>query len=510
MLTASTISKVVSRLVTSKRCYTVGPSITATLTGQPFPKSHSHLFSNKSNDDAIAVGGFNRDDFMQRRIRFASKMRSNSIAFVQSSDRHMMTNDIPYPYRQNNDFYYLTGFNEPGACLIIQKSRNDEVHFKLFVRPKHDYREKWDGPRTGVAKAQEYLGIDTDVDKNAQNYLKSGGFSFIYVEPALAQFNTPDDNNHEIRQQIGQHARSNNVTIMSQRHIMDELRKIKDSKDVAMLDKAALISSHAFKAAMVATKPGISEAHIEAVLEFEARLRGAQRLSYPPVVAGGNRASIIHYVLNNQTLSKDDLVLVDAGSEYHNYSSDITRTWPVSGRFTKSQKIVYEAVLRIQESCIRELSNGSLRSLKELQDFSVQQTKEEIQNFGGFTLFGTQIQAVTELLYPHSIGHPMGMDIHEDFSHNEAFKPGMVVTVEPGIYIPNELRDDKRIPSLWGDHGLFGIGVRIEDDVLITKNGARVLTRDTPKAMDEIEYLMNSGTSEYEYLKNHVRQHANF
>ncbi len=484
-------------------------TVTTHLTGQPFPKTHPHLFDKQ---DAVAVGGFDKTDFQERRFRFAEQMYDDSIAFIQSSDRHLMTNDIPYPYRQNNDFYYLTGFNEPGACLVIQKSKT--VTCKLYVRPKDDYREKWDGPRTGVLNTQKYLGIDVDEDKNAIQHLRSNQtFAYVYVEPSMTQFNNPEDNNLSIRSRISEFIQSNKkTTLVNHRNIMDHLRKIKSPKDVAMLLKAANISAHAFQAAMVATKPGVSEAHIEAVLEFEARLRGAQRLSYPPVVAGGNRASIIHYVLNNQVLDSNDMLLVDAGSEYYNYSSDITRTWPVSGRFSKPQKLVYEAVLRVQESCIEAIRNRQVQSLPELHRFSVERTKEEIQEFGGFSMFSrSQIAHVTEALYPHSIGHPMGMDIHEDFPRGEKFVPGMCVTVEPGIYIPHELVEDSNIPV---DHykqlGLFGIGVRIEDDILITEKGIRVLTKDTPKTVEEIEYLMNNGRTDYEHLKNHVQQCFNF
>lgn len=487
-------STIQQQVQTCSRFYAL--SVTANLCGQPFPRTHPHLFKG-DHLDSIAVGGFDKHDFERRRKRFADQMHDNSIAFIQSADRHMMTNDIPYPYRQNSDFYYMTGFIEPGACLVIEKYKSDFVQYTLFVRPKNDYREKWDGPRTGVEKTRELLGMNVLEDKLALKLLEENDYSHIYIEPSMDQYNDPSEKNYEIRHKISEYLRKNkNCKGYSHRRIMDELRKIKDVKDVAMLEKAALISSHAFKAAMSSTRPGLSEAHIEAILEFEARLHGAQRLGYPPVVAGGNHANIIHYVMNNQILNENDLLLVDAGSEYHGYSSDITRTWPVSGKFSKSHRMIYEAVLRIQMACIQELQRGNFKTMQDLQNFSVQRTRDEIYNLGGFSSsfirsHSQQVQTITELLYPHSIGHPMGMDIHENLpKFEQQLTPGMVITVEPGLYIPKEMEHDDRLPASWHDYNIFGIGVRIEDNILITSDGARVITKDTPKTIEEIEHIM--------------------
>ncbi|KAL0486619.1 Xaa-Pro aminopeptidase [Acrasis kona] len=411
----------------------------------------------------------------------------------------------------------MTGFKEPGSCLVIEKRDQSNINYTLYVPPKNDNRERWDGARTGEEKAKEILKIEAAPSTDLQAIFTKK-HDFIYFDPSMSMYNDEKEINHQVRNLIytvnnGQQR----TTLVSHRNILDHLRKIKSDKEVEILEKAAEISSHAFKAAMRLSKQGITEGHIEAIMEFESRLRGAQRLGYPPVVASGNRANIIHYVFNDQLLHDDDMLLVDAGCEYHNYSSDITRTWPVSGTFSQPQKIIYSAVLRIQKDCIEGLKNGVFSTMYELQTFANERTAQEVVNFGGLTngfIFSNQsrINEIAKILCPHSIGHPMGMDIHEnkpDF--HEPLRPGMVITVEPGIYIPSELAMDSRLPDEWKGKGMFGIGVRIEDNVLIMPNQtAKVITHQTPKEMEEIEHVMNDEKSTYEDLSKHVIKNFNF
>ncbi|KAL0486264.1 hypothetical protein AKO1_011943, partial [Acrasis kona] len=475
-------------------------SCTHNSTGQPFPSTHPHLFKNQPT--ALAVGGFDHTDFEERRMNFAKHMRDDSVAFIQSADKHLMTNDIPYPFRQNSDFYYMTGFKEPGSCLVIEKRDKNNINYTLFVPPKNDNKERWDGARTGAEKVQEVLKINSAPSKDTFA-LFTKRYDSIYFDPSLSMYNQKKDMNYKLRELIHNVNQDQQGTkLISHRNIMDHLRKIKSNKEITILEKAAEISSHAFKAAMRISKQGISEGHIEAIMEFEARLRGAQRLGYPPVVASGNRANIIHYVFNDQQLQNQDMLLVDAGCEYHNYSSDITRTWPVSGTFSQPQKIIYSAVLRIQKDCIQGLQNGSFNTMRELQTFAQERTMQEVVNFGGLigrSIFSNQslIHEIAQLLCPHSIGHPMGMDIHENKPEfYDALEPGMVITVEPGIYIPSELTEDTRLPDEWKQKNMFGIGVRIEDNVLILPNKtAKVLTHQTPKEIEEIEHVMNTKNS---------------
>ena len=249
---------------------------------------------------------------------------------------------------------------------------------------------------------------------------------------------------------------------------------------------------------MRSTKPGMSESHIEAILEFECRLRGGQRLAYPPVIASGNNANTMHYVQNTQILKDGDLLLIDAGCEYFQYPSDITRTWPINGKYSKVQHELYEAVLRVQKKCIENCKPGI--NFIELQNIAIKSIGEELINLGicSSSTNENHLNKMIGKLYPHNIGHPLGQDIHEEEPNfNIKFQPGMVVTIEPGIYIPNDLEG---IPNEFK-----GIGIRIEDNILITKEGNENLTFETPKEIEEIEKIISKKSEFHFYCQKNFK-----
>lgn len=416
-------------------------------------------------------------------------MKNNSVALIPSNMTTIMTNDIPYTFRQNSNFYYLTGYLEPESILLIEKSGNGDLKYSLFVRPNNAHKELWDGPRTGIKTSSELFEFENTF--SIEDFSKSDflfkGYDYLFLDTeASTEFNS------KVQEAFSQKDVKIPKEFYRNSDIMNKIKCFKSKNELNIIRKTCDISADAFISAMKCTKPGLSELHIEAILEFESRLRGAQRLAYPPVVATGNNGNIMHYVQNTQILKDGDLLLVDAAAEYHQYPCDITRTWPVNGKFSKNQRKVYEAVLRIQKQCIEQCGKPGM-SFSKLQEFTVELMKEELLNLGVCNRFN--IGKLVGELYPHNIGHPMGMDIHEeDPTYNAEFKPGMIVTVEPGIYLS---KYNQSIPEEFA-----GIAVRIEDDVLVTENGYEVLTKNTPKEVDEIEELMKDKT----ILSNHVSQ----
>jgi len=280
--------------------------------------------------------------------------------------------------------------------------------------------------------------------------------------------------------------------------LLQQIRRHKSPSGIAMFQRAADISDAMFRSAMRATTAGLSEHHIFNVLEFEARLRGAERLAYPPVVAGGANGLSLHYINNNQLLRSGDLLLVDAGAEYHHYTSDVTRTWPVDGRFTPAQRIVYEAVLDVNERIIAAHTGATL-SFGAIHNLSVRLLVEKLLDLRVLTgsVEGNMARGAYAPYYPHSIGHLMGWDIHEQ--EHQKLGPNMIVTVEPGLYLP----DSDAVPKEFR-----GIAIRIEDNVVLTEGKPLVLTRNIPKNVADIEAAMSDGSTDP--FTQYVRTHRQF
>lgn len=425
--------------------------------------------------------------YRKRRARLAALMQKG-VAVVPTSPERLRNRDAHYPYRFDSYFYYLTGFAEPDAVLVLVAGA--EPRHILFCRNQDAEREIWDGFRYGPDGARETFDFDEahPIDELDQAMPKliadqAAVFCPIGADPAwdarlLGWINT-------VREQARSGV-SAPAEICDVRTLLDEMRLIKGEDELAVMRRAAEISVAAHLRAMRMTKPGLMEYEIEAELIYEFRRRGAQAPAYTPIVAGGANACVLHYVENGAPLKAGELLLIDAACELHGYASDITRTFPVSGRFSPVQKDVYEMVLAAQAAAIAQVKPGSpwdapheaaLRVLAQgLIDFGLcRGSVDTALETGDYKRF-----------YMHRTGHWLGLDVHDAGEYKRDGKwrplmPGMTLTVEPGCYI----RPADSVPEAF-----WNIGIRIEDDVLVTEAGCEVLTAAAPKGVVEVEQAM--------------------
>ena len=427
--------------------------------------------------------------YAARRLRLAQAMQAG-IAVVPTAPERVRNRDTHYPYRFDSHFWYLTGFSEPEAVLVIVAGA--EPKSILFCRERNEEREIWDGFRHGPGAARERFGFDaahpvSALDEELPKLLADRpalyypvGADAAWDARAMRWLNAVRD---KARSGISAPERVHDV-----RALVDEMRLIKGAHELATMRRAAAISTAAHQRAMQAAQPGRFEHEIEAELLYEFRRRGAQFPAYWPIVAGGANACVLHYVANDAPLRDGDLLLIDAGCELHGYASDITRTFPVNGRYSGAQRDVYELVLAAQRAAM-----GQVRvqhAWNEPHDAAV---RVLAQGMVDLKLLPGPLDAVLEKetykrFYMHRTGHWLGLDVHDagDYKRSGAWRPlapGMVLTVEPGIYI----RAAQDVPE-----ALHDIGVRIEDDVLVTAGECEVLTAAAPKDIDDIEALMRS------------------
>ncbi|KRT80604.1 Peptidase, partial [Oryctes borbonicus] len=443
--------------------------------GQPTSESHPFLLK-----DGEVTPGISRREYQDRRQKLVeeivtyssknSKKASTYLIVIPSATKQYMSDKIPYIFRQNSDFLYLSGCLEPDSCLVLAANDSPSQHCAtLFMREKDEHAETWDGPRTGPEEAINLFGVDqalsTDELVNFFNcYMKTPQSTSIWYDVV----NPVQPKVHEILS--GFFKTTENKCWESPKPFVHRLRVIKSPAEQVLMQKSCDIASEAIIKTVTSSKPGISEHQIFAKMDYECRMNGAEMLAYPPVVAGGNRATTIHYINNNQLVSSGDMVLMDAGCEYHGYSSDITRTWPINGKFNQVQRCIYEAVLDVQKDLIKMLEN--FPSLDKLFDYMCLLLGQRLQEVGLISKNAdtNYIIRTSFQFCPHHVSHYLGMDVHDTPTVPRSIKvvPGMVVTVEPGLYFHKNLRVPKEFR---------GLGVRIEDDVLITENGPVVLTR---------------------------------
>jgi Xaa-Pro aminopeptidase len=428
----------------------------------------------------------------RHRSRVVAAMEIGDLLIAPASRLTVRNSDVHHRFRQNSDFYYLTSFLEPDAVAVIH--RHDQgATYTLFVLPKCPEREVWDGYRCGVEAAKTEFGADQAfaVDELAEQMpnLLDGVKRVIYpvgdadFEPRFEGWRKA----LRARVRLGASYPTVSVELGS---VVHELRLIKDQHELELMERAGQISVAAHRAAMTAGTPGCSEHAIEGLIEGEFRRGGATRFAYPSIVASGANGCVLHYHENDSTIAEGDTLLIDAGCEYAGYASDITVTWPASGRFLEPQRRVYEAVLRVQTAVVEAVRPGA--TFKLLNDLACRLLVEEMQTLG---LLDAK-KDVDDLLeakayqayYMHSIGHWIGMDVHDVGSYgkdrNRPFEPGMVLTVEPGIYIAKDAED--------APEELRGIAVRIEDDIAVTKEGWRNLNHGLPRSVEEIHEFMDA------------------
>ena len=421
-----------------------------------------------------------------RRARLAQAMQGG-VAVLPTAPERVRNRDTHYPYRYDSHFYYLTGFAEPEAVLVIVAGAQPKS--LLFCREKNEERETWDGFRFGPAAARERFGFDEAhpiaaleaklaellADQPALYY--PVGADAAWDARAMGWLNAV---RAQARAGVGAPERVQDV-----RALVDEMRLVKDAHELAVMRRAAAISAVAHRRAMQAARPGRFEYELEAELLHEFRRSGAQFPAYWPIVASGANACVLHYASNDAALRDGDLVLIDAGCELAGYASDITRTFPVGARFSAAQREVYELVLAAQAAAMQKVRAGN--AWNEPHDAAVRVLAQGMLDLK--LLSGGLDEALEKetykRFYMHRTGHWLGLDVHDAGDYKRAgkwrtFAPGMMLTVEPGLYI----RPADDVPE-----ALRGIGVRIEDDVLVTEGSCEVITAATPKSIADIEAL---------------------
>jgi len=432
--------------------------------------------------------------YRKRRERLARAMQAG-IAVIPTAPERVRNRDSHYPYRFDSHFYYLTGFAEPGAALVIVAG--EAPRSLLFCRTRSEEREIWDGFRYGPEAARERFGFDAAQPIEALDEALAG---LLENQPAL-YYPVGDDPEWDARAMKWLNAVRARVRagvaapdrVHDVRALVDDMRVVKDPHEQSLMRRAARIAAAAHRRAMQSVRPGRNEYEIEAELLYEFRRSGAQFPAYSPIVAGGANACVLHYVFNDATLRDGDLLLIDAGCELDGYASDITRTFPVNGRFSGAQREVYELVLAAQHAAIEKVRAGSEWIAP--HDAAVRvlaQGMLDLKLLAG-TLDEVLEKESYKRFYMHRTGHWLGLDVHDagDYRRSgkwRALAPGMTLTVEPGLYI--RAADD--IPERLRD-----LGVRIEDDVLVTASGCEILTAEAPKSMDDIEALMRDARARH-------------
>jgi len=421
---------------------------------------------------------------------FMRRMTPKSVAIIPGAHDTRRSNDTHYRFRQDSDFFYLTGFEEPDALAVIRPE--GETKYTLFVRPRDPEREIWDGRRAGVEGAKSDFGAEeafptAEFESKLADFLD--GADILYYRLGVDQ-----DLDNTIIKEIARMRSSNRKpihppqTIIDPATIVHELRVVKSAEEIEIMQTAADIAAEAHCEAMKAARPGMQEYQVEALIEQIFRRRGAAAPAYTSIVGAGPNATVLHYINNDGELRDGDLLLVDAGAEYKGYASDITRTFPINGRYTQAQRDIYDLVLKAQMACVEMVRPGTTHD--QLKRHSIEVLTEGMVELG--LLEGKPEELIKEKkyekFYMHGLGHMLGIDVHDVGLYyygkeSRALEPGVVMTVEPGIYIAPDTKD---VPEKY-----LGIGVRIEDDVLCTNNGPRVLTDKVPKHAEEIEQLMS-------------------
>lgn len=434
----------------------------------------------------------NQNEYQLRRKMLMEQMGSASIAVISSAKACLRNGNNFYPYRQDSNFYYLTGFDEQDAVAVLIPGR-PEGEFVLFLTESNPDDEIWLGARTGLAGACRDFGVDQAFPIGLIDSL----FPKLLINKSKLYFDIGRNNEFDTQVMRWVDAVKSKVLdgikapqeYVALSRIVSEMRVYKSPAEIALIRKAAEITSKAHLRAMQTCRPGMLEYQLEAEVLYEFMRNGGRYESFKTMVGGGRNACTLHYTKNEEELVDGELVLVDAGVEYEYYSGDISRTFPVSGKFSQEQRLVYQAVLNVQETVLNEIRPGV--SWDHLQKTSERAICEQLVAIG---LLQGEIERLIEQkaflpFYMHKIGHFLGLDVHDagDYRINSSGKwrelaPGMIFTVEPGIYITQRISG---IDSKW-----YNIGVRIEDNVLITTDGYEILTSSVPKSIVEIEAVM--------------------
>lgn len=436
----------------------------------------------------------NMEVFARRRRLLAEKAKGGAVILV-SHPEYIRNNDVHHSYRQDTNLFYLTGWEEPDSILVFRPGRTPET--VMFVRPKDVERETWDGFRYGPAGCAQEFKIDKtylieEFDKEIAELLKP-------VDRLYYRFNIDQEFDRKflgilesVKRSHGRSGRGH-LPVLDSWELVGELRVIKTADDVEAMRKACGITARAHVDVMKATKPGKTERQLLGVFLGSIYNQNADREGYGSIVASGANACTLHYVFNDQVCRDGDLLLIDAGAEARYYTGDITRTYPVNGKFTAAQRKVYDRVLEVQKDLVTMTKPGL--AFKTLQETTIERLTDAMIDLGLIKV--KRQEAIERMLfkkyYPHGVSHYLGMDVHDTGLYqtlgenmvSRNLEPGVAFTIEPGLYIP---WDDKDAPE-----ELRGIGVRIEDDVVVTATGCENLTSEAPKEVSELEAIIGRG-----------------
>ena len=440
--------------------------------------------------------------FRAHREKFLAKLPPNSIAILRAAPLKVMSNDVEYLYRQDSDFWYVTGIEDPGAVAVLRPGVADGRRFVVFVRPRDPRVESYDGPRVGPQEAVAAYGADAAfsseefLDQMTKYDATSRIFSgyFAGVEKLYLSDGGDAEWADRLRQAIAQmRAReAGPSTVVDAREVIHEMRVVKDANEIALIRRATEISARAHARAMKAAAPGRYEFEVQQALDSYCYANGARRMAYPSIVASGPNSVFLHWDRNDRKIQGGDVILNDSGAEYAYYATDITRTYPASGRFSPEQRAIYEIVLAAQKAAMAEVKPGVPH--ERIGQASARVQTEGLVKLG--LLKGDVEKIVKEnghrVFTKHGISHWVGLDVHDASKYtvggaSRVLEPGMVFTIEPGIYIPANAMG---VELKW-----WNIGVRIEDVLLVTESGFECLSCSTPREIDEVEKTVQSGAA---------------
>jgi Xaa-Pro aminopeptidase len=431
------------------------------------------------------------DAYAARRRAVLDRMPEGAAILLPTHVEQVRSNTTHFPFRPASDFWYLTGFPEPDAWALLKRAGTD-AGFHLFVQPKDPERERWTGTRHGVEGATSRFSADhawplADLDKELSRLLED--VHTLYFPFARAPGPNTLSRLHGLldRVRVGRKAGLGPATLVDASAFLSEMRLRKSEAELALMREGARITGEAHVAAMQAVRPGMHEYEIQALIEYTFRRQGAWGSAYGTIVAGGANACVLHYVHNDAELKEGELMLVDAGAEIDGYASDVTRTTPVSGRYEGAAREIYEAVLGVQEATVASVRPGA--SINGIHAEVLRRITGALVDLG---ILHGEVEALVEdkayeLYYMHRTSHWIGLDVHDVGRYVQMdgddvpLEPGMVITVEPGLYLSP---DDETVPAV-----MRGIGVRIEDDVLVTPSGHENLTAHIPKRIGDVEAL---------------------
>ncbi|KAI1102864.1 aminopeptidase-like protein [Jackrogersella minutella] len=449
----------------STRAYSTSISASDLLFGQPVHETHPHLLASGE-----LTPGITAQEYHERRAALCHSLPPDSAVLLPSATLHYRSGPVFYAFRQESNFLYLTGFSEPESFAVLRRTGDEigDYTFHLYCRPKDPKAEQWSGPWSGVDAARDVWNADEAGDIGKIDSLLAdalNGVKKIFTNADLTKFGSLF------------RSAAPKASLSTLNPHVNALRAIKSPAEVSTMRHAGQESGRALTEAM--RRPWKSEKELAAFLDHQYQMSGLDGQAYIPVVAGGPRALLIHYTINNQRLKDSEFVLVDAGGEYGTYITDITRTWPVSGKFSPAQKDLYQAVLRAQRTSVSLCRASANVTLDKLHQITENALRDQLRQLG-FDVGGDALG----ILFPHHVGHYIGLDVHDipGYSRNVILKDGHCITIEPGIYVP----DDERWPKAFR-----GMGIRIEDSVCVREDSPFVLTTEAVKEVVDIEALRN-------------------